>query len=67
MAAKKTKTKKIRITLKKSMYGRNPTQEKTLEALGLRKIGKSTEKEATPAILGMVERVAHLVEVEEIG
>jgi large subunit ribosomal protein L30 len=67
MAGKKTKTKKIRITLKRSMYGRSPRQEKTLEALGLRKVGKSTEKEATPAIMGMVQKVAHLVEVEEIA
>jgi large subunit ribosomal protein L30 len=66
MAAKK-KSKKIRITLTKSRYGRNPKQEKTLDALGLRKIGRSTEKEANPAVLGMVQRVSHLVEVEEIG
>jgi large subunit ribosomal protein L30 len=67
MAAKKTKKKTIRITLKRSRYGRSPRQEKTLEALGLRKVGGSTEKEATPAILGMVQKVSHLVEVEEIG
>ncbi len=57
---------KIRITLKKSKYGRNPRQERTLKALGLRKIGGTTEKDATPAIMGMVRKVSHLVEVEEL-
>lgn len=60
------KTKKIRVTLKKSRYGRKPKQAKTLEAMGLRKIGKSVEHTVNPAILGMVEKVAHLVEVEEL-
>ncbi len=60
------KKAKIRVTLKKSKYGRKPRQAKTLEAMGLRRIGKSVELPANPAILGMVEKVAHLVEVEEL-
>jgi len=63
----KKKEKKIRITLKKSRYGRKPKQAGTLEALGLRKINKSVEHTANPVILGMVEKVRHLVEVEEIS
>ena len=63
----KKKEKMIRITLKKSRYGRKPKQERTLDALGLRKIGSSVEQKATVNILGMVEKVSHLVEVEEIG
>jgi large subunit ribosomal protein L30 len=59
--------KKIRITLKKSRYGRKPKQTRTLDALGLRKIGSSVEQNASPTILGMVEKVNHLVDVEEIG
>ena len=39
--------------------------ERTLEALGLRKIGQVKEHEATPNILGMVAKVSHLVSVEE--
>lgn len=39
-------------------------QKRTLEALGLRKIGQVVEHEANPAILGMVNKVKHLVSVE---
>ena len=46
--------KRIRIKLVKSKIGKKPFQVKTLEALGLRKISSVTEKEATPAVLGMV-------------
>jgi large subunit ribosomal protein L30 len=41
------------------------TQKRTLEALGLRKMGQVVEHDATPAILGMVNKVKHLVSVEE--
>ncbi len=40
-------------------------QKRTLEALGLRKLGQVVEHDATPAILGMVNKVQHLVSVEE--
>ncbi|WP_428223333.1 50S ribosomal protein L30 [Flavobacterium sp.] len=40
-------------------------QKRTIEALGLRKMGQVVEHEATPAILGMVNKVKHLVSVEE--
>jgi len=39
------------------------TQKRTLDALGLRKLNRVVEHEATPSILGMVEKVKHLVEV----
>ena len=41
------------------------TQKRTLEALGLRKMGQVVEHDANPAILGMVNKVKHLVSVEE--
>jgi large subunit ribosomal protein L30 len=41
------------------------TQKRTLEALGLRKMGQVVEHDATAAILGMVNKVQHLVSVEE--
>jgi len=41
------------------------TQKRTLEALGLRKMGQVVEHDASPAILGMVNKVKHLVSVEE--
>ncbi|MDR1258001.1 MAG: 50S ribosomal protein L30 [Tannerellaceae bacterium] len=40
-------------------------QKRTLDALGLRKMNRIVEHEATPAILGMVEKVKHLVSVEK--
>jgi len=40
-------------------------QKRTLEALGLRKMNAVVEHEATPSILGMVNKVKHLVEVEK--
>lgn len=57
--------KKILVTLKKSPLGSNRKQVRTVRALGLTKIGQSVEKFATPTILGMVNRVAHLVEVSD--
>ena len=57
---------KIRIKLVRSVIGALPNQRATVRSLGLRKIGSSTEQEASPAIMGMVKTVAHLVSVEEI-
>ena len=58
--------KKIRIELVKGRAGCLPTQRATVKALGLGKINSSVEKEATPATMGMVRVVEHLVKVEEI-
>ncbi len=63
----KKKAKKIRITLVRSINGRKPVQRATAKALGLRRVGKTVEKEISPAITGMINRVNHLVEVEEIS
>ncbi len=57
---------KIKVTLAKSTIGRKQDQIATVAALGLKKIGQSVEKEANPQILGMVNKVSHLVKVEEI-
>ena len=57
---------KIRIKLVRSVIGSMPKQRATVRSLGLRKIGSSTEQEASPAVLGMVKVVSHLVSVEEI-
>lgn len=59
--------KKIKITQVKSVIDRPERQKKTMEALGLRKMNASVEKEVTPQILGMVEKVQHLVKVEEVA
>jgi large subunit ribosomal protein L30 len=58
---------KIRITQVSSGYGRKPGQQATLVGLGLNKIGKVVERAATPEVLGMVNKVKHLLKVEELG
>jgi len=57
---------KIKIKLVRSTIGRKPDQRRTVKALGLGKLNSSVEKEANPAILGMVKAIEHLVVVEEI-
>lgn len=57
---------KLRITLVRSTIGRLPDQRATVEALGLSKIGHAVEHQDTPQIRGMVEKVKHMVKVEEI-
>ncbi len=66
MATRKPAPKRIRITYAKSAIGYSKDQKATLKALGLRRLGQSVEHEATPTILGMVQKVAHLVEIEEV-
>ena len=58
--------KKIRVTQVKSTIRRPQNQKRTLEALGLRKIDQVVEHDATTTILGMVNKVKHLLSVEEI-
>jgi large subunit ribosomal protein L30 len=57
---------KLRITLVKSTIGAIPKQRATVEALGLKKIGKTVELPNNDAVKGMVWHVRHLVKVEEI-
>lgn len=57
---------KLRITLVKSTIGAKPQHRKTVEALGLRKIRQTVEKQDNPQMRGMIAKVCHLVEVEEI-
>ena len=56
---------KIRITQTGSPIRRDKTQRATLVGLGLNKLRKSIEVEATPEVLGQVKKVQHLVLVEE--
>ncbi len=58
--------KKLKITQIKSSIRRLGNQKLTLEALGIRKMGQSSVHEATPAIVGMIKTVAHLVKTEEV-
>lgn len=59
--------KKIKITQVKSGIDRSERQKQTLIALGLKKLNATKEVEATPQILGMIDKVAHLVKVEELA
>ena len=58
---------KIRVKQVRSKINRPEDQKRTLEALGLRKMNQWVEHEATPQIIGMVRKVAHLLEVEELN
>jgi large subunit ribosomal protein L30 len=57
---------KVKITQVRSAINRPKRQKLTLEALGLKKLHQPKEHEATPQILGMIEKVKHLLKVEEI-
>ncbi len=59
--------KKIKIKQVKSGIDRSERQKLTLQALGLKKLNATKEVEATPQILGMVNKVSHLVTVEELS
>ena len=56
--------KKVKVTLIRSTIGQKPEKRATVRSLGLKKINSTVEHDATPAILGMIAAVAHLVKVE---
>ena len=56
----------LKITLVKSTIGAVPKNKKTVEALGLKKIGASVERPDNKAVRRMIQQVRHLVKVEEI-
>ena len=58
---------KIKITQVRSSINRPKRQKLTLQALGLRKINQTVVHEGTDQIRGMVRKIGHLVEVEELG
>ncbi|OPL07709.1 MAG: 50S ribosomal protein L30 [delta proteobacterium ML8_F1] len=58
--------KTLKIKLIKSTIGTKPVHRKNIEALGLKKIGQVVEKADNPQMRGMIAKVVHLVEVEEV-
>jgi len=60
------KEKQLKVTLTRSVAGTLPKQRKTVKAIGLNRINSSVVINATPEMLGMVNVIAHLVEVEEM-
>jgi large subunit ribosomal protein L30 len=57
---------KIKITQIRSIINRHVKQKRTIEALGLRRINHSVVHEASPQILGMVNKIKHLVKFEDV-
>jgi large subunit ribosomal protein L30 len=57
---------KVKLTLVKSTAKRSPSQKATLVALGLGKTHSSVEKEVSPAITGMINKVKHVLKVETL-
>ncbi len=58
--------KKLKITQVRSVIGCRKNQKLTMQALGIRKRGRSVVHEDTPGVRGMVNTVKHLLEVEEV-
>ena len=58
---------KLRITWKKSAIGYKEDQKRTIQALGLRRLGHTVEHEDSRPVRGMIVKVRHLVEVAEVS
>ena len=56
---------KVIITQVRSAINRTKRQKDTIKSLGIKKLNKPVEHEATPQIIGMINKVSHLVKVEE--
>jgi large subunit ribosomal protein L30 len=61
----KKSTKALKITLVKSAIGYSARQKGTVRALGLRRLGQTVEQSDTPVIRGMINKVSHLIKVED--
>jgi large subunit ribosomal protein L30 len=57
---------KLKITLKKSRIGRTPNQRQVLDGLGLKRRHQVVEREDTPSIRGMINKIAFMLDVQEI-
>ncbi len=57
---------KVKVTQVKSIIDRPKSQKATMKALGLRKMNQSVEHEGTPQIMGMINKIKHLVLVENL-
>ena len=65
MAEKKEATKKLKITLVRSTIGQVPKNRATIAAMGLRKINQTVELPDNEATRGQIQKVRHMVKVEE--
>jgi len=60
-------SKRLKIELVRSVIGRHYTQKRTVKALGLKKLHQAVVQPDNPQIRGMINKVKHLVKVEEIN
>lgn len=67
MAKKEAKEKVLRVTLVKSPIGYEKSQKATVRALGLHRMHQTVEHVDSPALRGMLAKVVHLIEVEELS
>ena len=65
MAKGQTQEKIIRVTLVRSPIGYTKDQRATARALGLRRMHQTVEHQDTPTLRGMIQKIVHLVQVEE--
>lgn len=65
MPKKTTSSKALRVTLVKSPIGYAKDQKATVRALGLRRMNQTVEHRDTPALRGMLDKVIHLIRIEE--
>jgi large subunit ribosomal protein L30 len=61
----KAKQRTLKVTLRRSVIGEKPKTRATVEGLGLHKIHQTVEQTDSPSLRGMLDKVKHLVEVEE--
>jgi large subunit ribosomal protein L30 len=67
MPKKQTSERTVFVTLVRSPIGYTRDQKATALALGLRRMHQTIEHRDTPALRGMINKIAHLVQVEEAG
>ena len=65
MPKKESAGKTIRVTLVRSPIGYTKDQKATVKALGLRRMHQTVEQKDNPAVRGMIQKVSHLLKVEE--
>jgi len=58
--------KNIKVTLKRSVIGHPQKHREVIKGLGLKKLNKSKVLQDTPSIRGMIQKVSHMLKVEEI-
>lgn len=57
----------LKVTLVKSMVGRPEKHRKVLRGMGLAKLNRTVELVDTPSVRGMINKVSHMVKMEEIS